>query len=73
MIVADLSAGLVAERDNKPLTYLTTQSDRAIVLNTICSLLNTVCLQVVLNWSQDSERVYPLHFESDADSYTSNL
>ncbi|KAK3707770.1 hypothetical protein LTR37_011947 [Vermiconidia calcicola] len=36
------AAGIVAERDNKPLTYLITQSDRQVTLNTICSLLNTV-------------------------------
>jgi len=35
---------VVAERDNKPLTYLTTQSDRQVILNTLCSLLNTVGL-----------------------------
>lgn len=37
--------GILAEQDVKPLTYLTTQADRAIVLNTICSLLNTVSIQ----------------------------
>ena len=36
------SIGIVADRDNKPLTYLTTKSDRQVILNTLCSLLNTV-------------------------------
>ncbi|KAK5166734.1 uncharacterized protein LTR77_008278 [Saxophila tyrrhenica] len=37
-----LAPGIVAEKDVKPLTYLTTQSDRQVILNTLCSLLNTV-------------------------------
>jgi hypothetical protein len=32
----------VADKDIRPLTYLTTQSDRQVVLNMLCSLLNTV-------------------------------
>lgn len=38
-----MAAGVIADVDIKPLTYLTTKADRAVVLNTICSLLNTVC------------------------------
>ena len=42
MLTAGCCVGVVAERDVKVLTYLTTRSDRAVVLNVICSLLNTV-------------------------------
>ena len=48
IILLTLVEGIAAEKDIKPLTYLTTQSDRAVVLNTICSLLNTVCFLLYL-------------------------
>jgi len=53
LLIREFSIGIVAEKDVKVLTYLTTRSDRAVVLNVICSLLNTVssnllplCLEV---------------------------
>ena len=52
--------GVVAERDVKVLTYLTTRSDRAVVLNVICSLLNTVSLDS-LPLCLDFQEMDPTH------------
>jgi hypothetical protein len=47
LFVADQEIDVVAEMDIRPLTYLATQSDRQVILNTICSLLNTVSLLII--------------------------
>lgn len=43
MILLISCIGIVAETDINPLTYMTTELDREIVLPLLCSLLNTVC------------------------------